>query len=66
MEKAYKAGNIVIPGSKNPDHIHANFDIFDFVLTDEEMAEIAALNKDARYYHSTPEILEGYVLSGSG
>lgn len=56
-----QAGNIVIPGSKNPDHIHANFDIFDFALTNEEMAEIAALNKDMRYYHSTPEMLEAYV-----
>ncbi|MCM1268132.1 MAG: aldo/keto reductase [Bacteroidales bacterium] len=56
-----QAGNIVIPGSKNPDHIRANFDIFDFSLTDEEMANIVALNKDERYYHSTPEMLEGYV-----
>lgn len=56
-----QAGNIVIPGSKNPDHIRANFDIFDFCLSGEEMAEIAALNKDVRYYHSTPELLENYV-----
>ena len=25
-------GNVVIPGSKNPDHIRANFDLFDFEL----------------------------------
>ena len=56
-----QAGNIVIPGSKNPDHIRANFDIFDFALTNEEMEQIAALNKDMRYYHSTPEMLEAYV-----
>lgn len=56
-----QAGNIVIPGSKNPDHIRANFDIFDFALTNEEMSEIAALNKDERYYHSTPDLLESYV-----
>ncbi len=56
-----QAGNIVIPGSKNPDHIRANFDIFDFSLTNEEMAEIAAMNKDVRYYHSTPELLDNYV-----
>ena len=24
-----QAGNIVIPGSKNPDHIRANFELFD-------------------------------------
>lgn len=56
-----QAGNIVIPGSKNPDHIRANFDIFDFSLTNEEMAEISALNKKIRYYNSTPEMLENYV-----
>ncbi|MCM1190667.1 MAG: aldo/keto reductase [bacterium] len=56
-----QAGNIVIPGSKNPDHIRANFDLFDFALTNEEMERIAALNKDERYYHSTPELLESYV-----
>ena len=54
-------GNVVIPGSKNPDHIRANFDLFDFELTREEMAEIAALNKDKRYYTSTPEMLKRYA-----
>ncbi|MCM1166875.1 MAG: aldo/keto reductase [Lachnospiraceae bacterium] len=56
-----QAGNIVIPGSKNPEHIRANFDIFDFSLTNEEMAKIAALDKNTRYYNSTPEMLENYV-----
>ena len=54
-------GNIVIPGSKNPDHIKANFDLFDFALTDDEMARIAALNQDKRYYTSTPELLKKYA-----
>ncbi len=54
-------GNIVIPGSKNPDHIKANFDLFDFALTDDEMARIAALNQDKRYYTSTPELLAKYA-----
>lgn len=56
-----QAGNIVIPGSKNPEHIQANFDLFDFSLTDGEMAQIEALNKDKRYYTSTPEMLKKYV-----
>ncbi|MBO5031201.1 MAG: aldo/keto reductase [Lachnospiraceae bacterium] len=56
-----QAGNVVIPGSKNPDHIRANYDLFNFSLSDEEMAEIATLNKDKRYYTSTPELLERYV-----
>ncbi len=54
-------GNIVIPGSKNPAHIKDNFDLFDFSLTEEEMGEIAALDKNARYYHSTPEMLKKYA-----
>ena len=56
-----QVGNIVIPGSKNPAHIKATFDLFDFVLTDEEMAQIAALNQDKRYYTSTPELLKKYA-----
>ena len=56
-----QSGNIVIPGSKNPEHIRANFDLFDFALTEEEMEQIAAVNQDKRYYHSTPEMLEGYA-----
>lgn len=43
-------GFIVIPGSTNPSHIHDNHDIFDFELTAEEMAEIAKINKNKRYY----------------
>ena len=56
-----QSGNIVIPGSKNPEHIQSNFDLFDFALTDEEMAKIQALNKDTRYYTSTPELLKKYA-----
>lgn len=54
-------GNIVIPGSKNPTHIKDNFDLFDFVLTDDEMIQIAAMDKQKRYYTSTPEMLNNYV-----
>ena len=54
-------GNIVIPGSKNPDHIKENFDLFDFALTAEEMARVAAMNRDVRYYTSTPELLKKYA-----
>lgn len=54
-------GNIVIPGSKNPAHIKDNFDLFNFSLTEEEMAKIAALDKNTRYYTSTPEMLEMYA-----
>ena len=54
-------GNIVIPGSKNPAHIRDNFALFDFALTDAEMAEIAAMDKGKRYYTSTPEMLKRYA-----
>ena len=56
-----QSGNIVIPGSKNPEHIKSNFDLFDFALTDDEMAQVAALNKNVRYYTSTPEMLKKYA-----
>ena len=56
-----QAGNIVIPGSKDPDHIKANLDLFDFALTDEEMGKIAAMDRQKRYYHSTPELLRQYA-----
>ena len=56
-----QSGNIVIPGSKNPEHIKSNFDLFDFALTDDEMAQITVLNKNVHYYTSTPEMLKKYA-----
>lgn len=50
-----QSGNIVIPGSKNPEHIKSNLDIFDFALTEGEMKEIAALDKNTRYYNMSLE-----------
>ena len=44
-----QAGYIAIPGSSNPDHIAENYRIFDFELTDDEMRQIAAVNKNQRY-----------------
>ena len=54
-------GFIVIPGSKNPDHVRENFEIFDFKLTEDEMKEIAAIDKGVRYYNATPEQEEAYA-----
>ncbi len=56
-----QSGNVVIPGSKNPAHIRDNFDIFDFVLTDEDMAAIAKVDRGVRYYTATPEALNAYA-----
>ena len=44
-----QAGNIAIPGSSNEAHIAENYDIFDFALSDEEMAELTALDRDERF-----------------
>lgn len=54
-------GNVVIPGSTNPDHIRANADIFDFTLTDEEMDEIAKIKKNIRYYNGSAAQEESYA-----
>lgn len=54
-------GNIVIPGSKSPAHIQDNFDLFDFSLTAWEMAQISIMDKNVRYYTSTPELLQRYA-----
>ena len=56
-----QSGNIVIPGSKSPAHIQDNFDLFDFSLTAWEMAQISIMDKNVRYYTSTPELLQRYA-----
>ena len=57
LRRHTQMGFAVIPGSKNVDHIRDNLDILDFALTDEEMAEVAKLDKGVRYYHRTDEQL---------
>lgn len=44
-------GNIIFPKSTNPQHIEANFDIFDFALSEDEMNRIRALDKGVRYFN---------------
>lgn len=44
-------GNIIFPKTTNPDHMKNNFDIFDFSLTEDEMAEIAELDNTKRFYN---------------
>lgn len=56
-----QSGNIVIPGSKNPQHIKENLEVFDFALTENEMDRIAAMDQQKRYYHSTPAMLKKYA-----
>ena len=54
-------GFAVIPGSRNVDHIRDNLNILDFTLTDNEMADIAKLDRDVRYYHRTDEQLAQFA-----
>lgn len=42
-------GVIVIPGSGNPEHIRENQDIFGFALTEEEMEQIGALDREEKH-----------------
>ena len=53
-------GFVVIPGTKNEEHILQNADIFDFTLSDEEMSKIAEINKNKRYYIRTDSQLEQF------
>lgn len=54
-------GVIVIPGSKNPEHIKDNLNIFDFELSDDDMKKIDELNKNTPFYNQTDESLEGFA-----
>lgn len=54
-------GFAVIPGSRNVAHIKDNLDILDFKLSDEEMAEIAKLDKGKRYYERTDAMLNQFA-----
>lgn len=56
-----QSGNIVIPGSKNKEHIKDNADIFDFELTSDEMDKINKLDKNTRYYIPSPELTASYA-----
>jgi diketogulonate reductase-like aldo/keto reductase/flavodoxin len=42
-------GVVVIPGSSNPDHIKENTKLYGFTLTDEEMAQINALDRNEKH-----------------
>lgn len=42
-------GVVVIPGSSNPDHIQENTELYDFELTEAEMARINALDRNEKH-----------------
>lgn len=54
-------GFIVIPGASKVEHVKDNLNILDFKLSDEDMQEIAKLNKNERYYYRTDEMLKQFA-----
>ena len=54
-------GFIVIPGSKNVEHIKDNIDIFDFNLSNDDMNVISKLNNKQRRYIRTDDALDNFL-----
>lgn len=54
-------GFIVIPGSKNVEHIKNNIDIFDFNLSNDDMNVISKLNNKQRRYIRTDDALDNFL-----
>lgn len=53
-------GFVVIPGSKNVDHIKDNINIYDFELDEDDMKEMSKLNHSQRKYIQDDEKLDAY------
>ena len=51
-----QAGNIVIPKSNSRERMQENFDVFDFELTPEEFATVAALDENRRVGGNPAEV----------
>jgi 2,5-diketo-D-gluconate reductase A len=51
-------GNIVIPRSSSPERVRSNLDVFDFELTDDEMATLNGLDDGTRF-RPDPETYTG-------
>ena len=58
MQEGFSA----IPGASNPDYIKENIAIFDFELTDGEMAQMRSLDKEKRFFNMTLEEKERAYL----
>ena len=58
-------GFSVIPGSTNPAHQQENIDIFDFELTEDEMAQIRAMDQgeSGRYFNLNYTFMGGFFTN---
>lgn len=57
----YQIGSVSIPRSTSPQRQRENLEIFDFVLSDAEMAAIAELSRpDGRLFDQDPAVYEEY------
>lgn len=56
-------GFSVIPGATRHDYIKENISVFDFALTDKEMAEMRSLNKEKRFFNMDYKQAEQFMLN---
>jgi diketogulonate reductase-like aldo/keto reductase len=56
-------GLSVIPGSRNPQHIMENAQIFDFALSDADMQAIRSLNKEQRFFNMDYKQAEQFMIN---
>lgn len=54
-------GHSIIPKSTNPAHIQENLNTMKFTLTEEEMQQMRALNKEKRFYQFNIEATREFV-----
>ena len=56
---------MAVPGSTNPAHIQENISIFDFELSDDEMAQIRAMNRGeaGRYFNIDYQRMGGFFTT---
>ena len=59
---AFAEGIVVIPKSAHIERMEENFNVFDFALSEEDMAAIAALDKKkSSFLHTDPNMVEWFV-----